>query len=285
MLRGQTWVLTGAAGRIATDLRPHLAEQVGRLRLVDVVPVAAEYDGEEAIVADLRDPEATRAAIARADGVLHLGGLADEANLHDLVDVNIAGTFHALEAARRTGVKRFIYASSNRVTGMYPVTTTVNPDMPPRPDGLYGVSKIAGEALARMYAEKFGLSVIAVRIGSAEDTPQDVRQLSTWLSPGDCRAAFLAAMRARDVSYAAFYAVSRNRRRWWDLTAGSRLGFHPADDAERYADRIETHPLSPLVRQGGAYATETYTLRWLEPTVDAGRSSTADRRSLAIGPR
>jgi nucleoside-diphosphate-sugar epimerase len=152
MLRDQTWVLTGAAGRVASQVR--------RLRLVDVVPVAAKNDGEEAMVADLRDPDATQAA---------------------------------------------------------------NTDMPPRPDGLYGVSKIAGEALARMYAEKFGLSVIAVRIGSAEDTPQDVRQLSTWLSPGDCRAAFLAAMRARDVSYAAFYAVSRNSRRWWDLTAGSRL--------------------------------------------------------------
>src|SRR5436305_11147024 len=111
MLRDQTWVLTGAAGRIATDLRPHLAGEVRCLRLVDVVPVAAKYDGEEAIIADLRDPDATRAAIAGADGVLHLGGLADEANFDDLVEVNIAGTFHALEAARRTGVKRFIYAS------------------------------------------------------------------------------------------------------------------------------------------------------------------------------
>jgi uronate dehydrogenase len=132
------------------------------------------------------------------------------------MDVNIAGTFHALEAARRTGVKRFIYASSNRVTGMYPVTTTVTPEMAPRPDGLYGVSEVAGEALGRMYAEKFELSVIAVRIGSAEDTPQDARQLSTWLSPANCRAAFLAAMLARDISYAAFYAVSRNSCRWWD---------------------------------------------------------------------
>jgi uronate dehydrogenase len=86
MLRDQTWVLTGAAGRIGTGQRPHLAGQVRRLRLVDVVTVAPEYDGEEAIVADLRDLDATQAAIAWADGALHLGGLADEANFHDRHD-------------------------------------------------------------------------------------------------------------------------------------------------------------------------------------------------------
>ncbi len=56
MLAEQTWVLTGAAGRIASGLRPHLAGQVRRLRLVDIVPVAARYDGEETLVADVCDP-------------------------------------------------------------------------------------------------------------------------------------------------------------------------------------------------------------------------------------
>src|SRR5947209_11666342 len=119
MLADQTWVLTGAAGRISCTLRDHLVGQVRRLRLVDVVPVAARSDREEVLVADLRDPDAIQAAVADADGVLHLGGLADEASFRDLMEVKIAGTFNILEAARRTGVKRFVYASSNRVTGLY----------------------------------------------------------------------------------------------------------------------------------------------------------------------
>ena len=265
MLRDQSWVLTGAGGRIASILRPYVASQVRRLRLVDVVPVA-RYSAEESVVADLRDPDTMLAALAQADGVLHLGGLADEATFNDLVDANIRGTFNALEAARRSGVKRFVYASSSRVTGLYPVTTRVAPDMPARPDGLYGVSKVAGEALGRMYAEKLGLSVITVRIGSAEDVPHDERQLSTWLSPRDCRAAFGAAMRVRDVRYAVFYAVSRNQRRWWDLAPGQALGYHPIDDAERHAAGVAASSVSaPAGFQGGAYATPSYTLRYLEP--------------------
>jgi uronate dehydrogenase len=136
VLGEQTWVLTGAAGRIATSVRPALAQEVGRLRLVDLVPVTAEYDGEEAVVADLRDPAAMHEAIAGAHGVLHLGGLADEDRFDALCAVNILGTFNVFEAARLAGVARCVYASSNRVTGFYPVSMVVGPDMPTRPDSL-----------------------------------------------------------------------------------------------------------------------------------------------------
>jgi uronate dehydrogenase len=261
VLAGQTWVLTGAAGRVATSLRPYLAARVGRLRLVDLVAVAPEHPHEESVAADVRDRPAIAAAVAGADGVLHLGGLADEAAFDALAEVNIVGVFNVLEAARRAGARRFVFASSNRLTGLYATDTLVTPDMPPRPDGLYGVSKVAGEALGRLYADKFGVSFVSVRIGSFEPAPQDERQLSTWLSPRDCRAAFRAAMTAPGVGYAAFYAVSDNARRWWDLAPGHALGFHPADDAERYAAGIATSGApSPAGPQGGLYASPAYTL-------------------------
>ena len=164
VLADQTWVLTGAAGRIGTSVRPSIAEQVGRLRLVDRVPVTPENEGEESLVADLRDRAAANDAIAGADGVVHLGGLSDEAPFDDLCAVNILGTFNVVEAARLTGVDRFVYASSNRVTGFYPVSTVVGPDLPTRPDSLYAVSKVAGEALGSLYADKFDLSFVSVRI-------------------------------------------------------------------------------------------------------------------------
>jgi uronate dehydrogenase len=261
VLADQTWVLTGAAGRIGTGMRPSIAEQVGRLRLVDRVPVPPEYEGEESIVADLRDRAGASEAIAGADGVVHLGALSDEAPFNELCQVNILGTFNVVEAARLAGVGRFVYASSNRVTGFYPVSTVVGPDVPTRPDSLYAVSKVAGEALGKLYADKFGLSFVSVRIASFEEAPSDRRHLSTWLSPRDCAAALLAAMRAPGVTYAAFYAVSANTRGWWDLTPGYRLGFRPVDNAEDYAGSIDLGAASsPDDPQGGINALPEHTL-------------------------
>lgn len=265
-LAQQTWALTGAAGLIASSLRPGLASRVGRLRLVDLRPVTPERLNEESTVADLRNQQAMHDALEDAHGVIHLGGLADEADFHDLADVNIVGTFHVLEAARRAGTDRVVYASSNRLTGFYDTSSLVDTGMPPRPDGLYGVSKVAGEALGRLYADKFELQVVSVRIGSFEEAPRNERQLSTWLSPRDCLAAFLAAMTAPVASYASFYAVSRNSRRWWDLRAGESLGFDPRDDAESYAPSLQPAGVpAPGRPQGGIYASEAYTLdrqRW-----------------------
>lgn len=261
-LSEQMWVLTGAAGQIASSMRAGLAERVGTLRLLDLRPVQPEHPHEEVVVADLRNQQAVDDALTGADGVLHLGAIADEADFHDLAEVNIVGTFHVFEAARRAAAARVVFASSNRTTGFYPTTTLVDADMPPRPDGLYGVSKVAGEAMGRLYADKFGLQVAALRIGSFEQVPQDTRQLSTWLSPADCLAAFLAAMTAPNLTYARFYAVSRNTRQWWDLTAGAALGYQPRDDAEDHADLVP--PTSNSTErsgiQGGRYASPAYTL-------------------------
>ena len=245
MLAAQTWALTGAAGQIATSLRPELASRVGSLRLLDLAGVEPEHPGEESIVVDVRDRDAITEAIAGADGVLHFAGVGKEADFRELADVDIVGTFNVLEAARRARAKRFVYASSNRLTGFYPTSTTVTPDMPSRPDGLYGASKVACEALTRLYSDKFGLSVVSMRIGSFEDAPHDERELSTWLSPADCLAAVLVAMTAPDVDHATFYAVSHNTRGWWDLTPGQELGFYPRDDAERHATNIVARGASP----------------------------------------
>lgn len=261
MLSDQTWVLTGAAGRIASSVRPALAERVAKLRLVDLDLVEPAHEREESVVADLRDQRAVEAALVGAAGVLHLGALADEADFHDLAEVNILGTYHVLEAARRTGAERVVYASSNRVTGFYPRTTLVDPEMPTRPDGFYGISKIAGEALGRLYSDKFGLRVASLRIGSFEATPSDERHLSTWLSPSDCERAFLAAMTTPELTYTAIYAVSRNSRRWWDLGAGEAVGFDPQDDAERYSAGVPAAARSEAAGpQGGHYASPEYSL-------------------------
>jgi len=262
---GQTWALTGSAGVIGTSVRPGLAARVGMLRLLDTKAVELHAANEEYREVDLRDQAQVEAALAGVQGVVHLGGIADEADFYDLVEVNVVGTFHVFEAARRCGVARVVYASSNRATGFYETTAMLTTELPPRADGFYGVSKVAAEALGRLYADKFGIEVASLRIGSFEPAPRNERQLSTWLSPDDCLAAVLAAMTTSPLSYAAFYAVSANTRRWWSLDEGRVLGFEPRDDAETHAASIrgrEPADAEPVLRQrqGGAYTSPEYSL-------------------------
>jgi uronate dehydrogenase len=149
-----------------------------------------------------------------------------------------------------------VLASSNRLTGFYPTTHEAVPTDPPRPDGLYGVSKVAAEALARLYADKFGVSVVCLRIGSFEHEPTEPRHLSTWLSPRDCQGFVNAALTAPNVHFEAAYAVSANTRRFWALS--TTLGYWPVDDAETYGIEGRFEGV-----QGGDYAGEEYTLRHL----------------------
>lgn len=258
-LSTQTWVLTGSSGSVGRCLAEGLAPLVGTLRLVDIVEAASVPDGCTFTLADIRDYAAIAAALEGADGVVHLAGIPDEAHFADMVQSNIIGSHHVFEAARALGIPRVVYASSNRATGFHPVTTMLDPEMPGRADGLYGATKLAVEAVGRVYADKFGLQVVNVRIGSYLDAPTNERHLATWLSARDCVAAFAAAMAAPGVQYATFYGVSANTRRFWSLDAGIALGFVPVDDAEQYADRVAPWPGRTDV-QGGGFASPEYTL-------------------------
>jgi uronate dehydrogenase len=110
--------------------------------------------------------------------------------------------------------------------------------MPVRPDSYYGVSKATGEAVGRLYAEKFGLRVACLRIGSFAERPSERRHLSTWVSFPDTVRAFRAAMTAPDLDFAVFYVASANRDLFWDMDAGARLGYHPEDHAESFGDDL-----------------------------------------------
>jgi len=253
---GSLWVVTGAAGTVGTALRAALQEQGVDLVSTDLREPTSLGDRDRVVAADVADLEGLVELVAGADGVVHLGAIADEADFHDLATVNIVGTYHVLEAARRAGVPRVVFASTNRVTGMHPAGMTTDPTMPTRPDGFYGASKVAGEALCQLYADKFGLSTIAVRIGSYGDEPGSAREQRTWLSRGDAVRAFVAAM-TTDAHHAVFYAVSANRDRWWDLEAGRAVGFEPQDDA---STRRADEPYDPAAPQGGPYAEVAFSL-------------------------
>ena len=249
-------LMTGAAGAIGSCLRAGLREELDELRLSDVREVADLAHGETFVAADVTDAAAVDRAMDGVDAVIHLGAVPDEAAFEILAGPNLHGAFHVFDAARRLGVRRVIYASSNRISGFEPTARRLSGGEAPRPDGLYGATKAWGEALGRLYHDRFGLEVVCVRIGSFEAEPSDPRHLFTWLSHGDAVRLFRACLTAPDVGYACVYGASANARGWWDLEPARALGYAPADDAERYADRFPGAEAGEV--QGGEFTAPGY---------------------------
>jgi uronate dehydrogenase len=240
-------LLTGAAGRIATAVRPVLRELADEVVLTDRVEPAGLTGGERFEAADLVDPAPWEGLAAGCDAIVHLGAVPDEAPFDVLAGPNLHGAFHVYDAARRAGVRRVVVASSGRATGFYRVGERLDGDATPRPDGLYGATKAFAEALGRMYADKFGLEVVALRIGTFEERPATTRDLATWLSPGDAGRLVRAALTGPVDGFLAVYGVSANTRAWWDLPP--ELGYAPQDDAEYYAAAVGPDDGIPF--QGG----------------------------------
>jgi nucleoside-diphosphate-sugar epimerase len=193
-----------------------------------------------------------------ADVVVDLAGIPDVATTSNAVwKNNIPATMNSLEAARRAGVRRYIFASSNHVTGMYEREwpwsaivageyTGIDPDAVPqirtsfpiRPDSAYAVGKALGEVAARWYSDTHGLSVICLRIGTVNraDRPENARHFATLLTHADLLRLVECALEApEELRFAAYYGVSRNRWRFWDISdAAAEIGYDPQDDAERF---------------------------------------------------
>jgi uronate dehydrogenase len=249
-----TVLITGAAGRIGHYLRAGLPGLGWQLRLLDRVPIPEEAGS---IAADVTDPAALRAAVAGVSAVVHLAGAAStSSSFEEVLPANIVGTYQVIEAARVAGVRRVIYASSNHANGFSPRSDSVTPGVGDRPDSYYGVSKIFGEALGRFYADRYGMQVACLRIGSCTDRPTSPRMLGSWLSPADAVRLVDACLRSPDLGYAVVYGISRNARRWWDLRAAEALGYQPQDDAEEFAAEVLApyggiDPGSPQEPQGG----------------------------------
>ena len=121
---------------------------------------------------------------------------------------NIVGTYHLYEAARKQGVRRIVFASSNHVTGFYRQDEVIDARMPVRPDGHYGLSKAYGENLAQFYWDRHGIETVSLRIGSSFPAPKDRRMLATWLSYDDLERLVVASLTAPVVRHTVVYGMS-----------------------------------------------------------------------------
>ena len=233
-------LITGAAGRIGVSLAEQLKDRY-HLRLQYHRTVPEHPPSDDIVRADIADFDQVARAVEGMDAVVHMAADPSTRATWDSVRANnIDGTYNLYEAARRAGVRKVVFASTNHVMGMYDRDGAwpIYADQPVRPDSLYGVSKAFGEALARHYADRFGMASICLRIGWFLERPRDEIGLWMWLSPRDCAQIVWRALES-PLPFGIFYAISANSRRHWDLTdAMQQLGYRPQDDAERYAAEI-----------------------------------------------
>jgi uronate dehydrogenase len=255
-----TILLTGASGAIGSALRPVLLERYKSVRLFDLVRPADLKTGEEVVGGDVADLPAVVAAARGVDCIVHFAGIPKEAPFPDILSANIVGTYNAFEAARQCGVRRVVFASSNHVIGFHRSDRDIGLDAEPRPDTRYGVSKVFGEAVARLYADKHGVSAVCLRFGSVRAEPQDRRQLATWMSYRDAAAQVVSAIDTPDIHYAVAYGVSANDRNRWSNAGAALENFVPKDNDEIMA---RVGPADEIARtfHGGSFAAVEFSGR------------------------
>ena len=207
--------------------------------------------------ADIADLEAILPAFEGVDTVVHLAAMAQGTpTLEDVLPHNVIGAYNVFEASRRAGVQRVIFASSGAASsawereppyqalakGRYDeLDTWEKLDCSVvRPNGLYGCSKVWGEALARHFSDAWGMSSICLRIGAVnrENRPRNAREFSVWCSHRDITQMIRCCIEApATLSFGIYYVVSDNKWGYRSLENAQReLGFQSQDQAEQYRD-------------------------------------------------
>lgn len=252
-------LLTGAAGGLGKALRDRLKANCDVLRLSDKSSLGPAQPGEEIVLADLANAAEVDAMVAGCDAIVHLGGISVEAPFEAILQANILGVYHLYEAARKHGVKRIVFASSNHVTGFYKQSETINADHPARPDSYYGVSKAFGEDFSRFYFDRYGIETACVRIGSSFPEPRDRRMLATWLSYDDLHRLIAACLSTPVLGHSIIFGMSDNAVTWWDNSRARHVGYVPKDSSDVFREAVYARTSAPdlndpaAVYQGGAF--------------------------------
>jgi len=257
-------LLTGAAGDIGRRLRTLLRPIYPQLRLSDLKRPADLHGEEEFVAAELGELAAVERAVEGCEGIIHLGGQSVEGSWETILNANIIGCRNLFEAARRQGVERVVFASSNHAVGFYPRVKRIGTDVTVRPDTRYGLSKAFGEALGALYADKYGLRVLCLRIGNLGDRPLDQRRLAIWLSPEDLVQLIRIGLEHPDLEYEIFYGASFNERTWWDNSRAYAYGYRPTGRAEDFREqamaeqaKLAVDPVGDYY-QGGSFCAQEF---------------------------
>ena len=252
----KTILITGAAGDVGTHLRRELAGKY-RIRASDLRDLKEKFKGQQFMRADISKFADALKITKGVDAIVHLGGYSVEGPWEGILSANIIGCYNVFEAARRNGVKRILFPTSNHAMGFYRRDQTIDHRVYPKPDSRYGVSKVFGEALGSLYADKYGMEMFCMRIGNVNPVPIDKRRLSILFTPRDLAQLVTIGIEHPDIRFEIVYGVSKNKRSWYDNANAYRLGYQPQDDSEVFAADILRRELpgdaTAELYQGGVF--------------------------------
>jgi nucleoside-diphosphate-sugar epimerase len=226
-------LVTGASGAIGEPACQALRARGDFVRGFDSAASTHAHASDELLQGDITDAAAVSQAMQGVEAVVHLAAVPDEAPFAELVGPNLLGLFNVLDAARTHGVRRVVLASSVQVvtgaSGMRGTTERV-------PTNHYALTKLFAEDMGEMYARRFGLDVIAARIGWMVRDPREARRIQEldlrhwYVSRADVSRFLHAALHADFHGFAAAYVIGPEGAGHFDLEPGKRLlGFEPRD--------------------------------------------------------
>ena len=251
-------LLTGAAGNVGRLLQSAL------IRAYDVVPTdlpTTNPSGWQSFQeGNLADPEFVNSITENVDAVVHLASaVGPDLDFEQTLDANYRALLNLLEACRRKGISRFIFASSHHVLGSLPADQTYSEHAPLAPDGYYGLSKAFGEAACSMFSQRYGIRTLCVRIGNADPKVVDGRRERLWTSGDDLMQWIEIGIQNQNYLHAVVNGVSNCPSPLLRTEAASFLGYVPLDHSTKNRSELFV-PLEEIdqhqrERVGGYFAT------------------------------
>jgi uronate dehydrogenase len=226
--------ITGAAGTIGSAVLPLLRKPGREFVLVDATAVEGAEPVDDVRRLDIADRAGLISALEGVETVVHLAGIPTETAWNDLLHANIDGTQVVLEAARLAGVRRVMLASSIHAVGMWTIADAKSTGtLIPRPEGFYGVSKAAMEALGSMYADRYGLSVVSARICAFNEDPAAGLGPDTWFAPADAARLIEAVHALNAPGHHIVWGISADGADAFGISGDQGIGFVPEERAPR----------------------------------------------------
>ncbi|MFP7492682.1 NAD(P)-dependent oxidoreductase [Terribacillus saccharophilus] len=247
-------LVTGAAGHIGKNLVKAIHQDY-ELVLTDIKQDDELKEYGHFQQADLALLEDVAKLAEGVDAIVHLGGIATESTYEQINRNNFNGTYHVYEAAKKHGVKRIVFASSNHAVGFHPINQSIGPEAPHLPDTYYGASKAFAENLANMYHLKHAIETASLRIGSYLEKPAEHRNLNTWISVRDMNQLIVRCLEADKIATSVFYGVSSLHNAYFDNRDAAKIGYNPEDNPEDYRSEIENVKLENVTDYIGGVFT------------------------------
>ena len=226
-------LVTGSAGAVG---RPVCRELERRGHAVRGFDLAATPGVSDSMRGDIVDADAVRRAVRGVQCVIHLAAVPRDMEFEKLVGPNVMGLFNVLDAAREAKVSRVVLASSIQVLSKRPEGSGPARVDEAHPGNHYGLTKLWAEQMGAMYARRFGLSVIAVRVAwmvrNLEEAlhMRKINRPKVYLSAGDVGRFFAQAVAAPDVSFAVLYAAGLGGEDIFDMEPARRVIGYQARD-------------------------------------------------------